>query len=575
MTYKSQRRSGDVRILQKNSATVLTESVKHNFAEKISIRLQERIAALLHRAVELAKTKNVLHPRVLIYGINDTADILLSGSPMNGIDVVALTDSFKWERYTEYKNVPVVPPDVAAQLDVDLAIVVTFNEVWRDEMVATLVRFGAEFPIVVFDKLCKQYAESLFISHPELNRFIDLTWRLPKASVVFVAKMVNYNQLRMSVALRRRGWRTVSVVFDEYISSQHEPYFDFVFQVNFGTFIKSLPKLGPVILHTQGWMFSNHIPVMIDADRPDHSFHIVEFLDVHQFLNPPEHEEKMLPYMVQAWASEKKVDFRLVNAFELNCEQHIIQYADGVIFSGSDKQKSTLMVNSEIAGRAIDFQCFPLPDFFVDLSPVTTSAPWHLAFAGGVIPFGDKFPRQIFGDAQIYGISELLASQGLYIHIFNNPYLARGDRLGERYPEYVELAQKNTFVDFSEGTFPWDLGFKIGHYHYGMMLYLFDGLLIGEQHFETVIPSKVFTYIEAGLPVLVSRRFSAVCEIVERYEIGICIDDSELSDIVPILDRADYIQLRKNVRTFRQVLNMDRQIQQLIDFYESTRESAN
>lgn len=569
--HESQQYQSDFKNSQKHSAGLLVKSIMQNEVDDQCIRLQERIDALLHLAVETAKGLSIDHPRVLVYGINGTADILIEGSPNNGIQIVALTDSYKDKKYERYMGIPVVSPKQAAQLEVDLAIVVSFTKEWRDEMKATLVRFGATFPIVIFNKFCVQYAKSLLPPHRELSRFIDLTWRLPRNAVVFVAKIVHFNQLRMSIALRRRGWQTVSVVFDEGVASQHQQFFDYVFHLNIDLLTKGLPKLGPVLIHSQAWMFSNHVPVILDASRSHYTSHIAEFLDIHQFVIPLEHEEVMLPHMAQAWAPPSG-DFQTFNAFQRNCENHILKHADGVIFSGSEEQKHILIEERGAADRAISFQCFPLPDYFVDWAPISVRAPWHLAFVGGVIPFGEKFPKQIFGDAQIYEVSKVLAEQGIYIHIFNNPYLGRGDRLIERYPEYVELAEKNPYIEFSEGAFPWKLGFKIGHFHYGMMLYLFDGVLIGERHFQTVIPSKLFSYLEAGIPVLVSSRFTAVCEIVERYGIGISIDDEELTDIVSILDQANYMLLRENVRAARGVLSMDKEIQKLINFYESTRE---
>ncbi len=101
------------------------------------------------------------------------------------------------------------------------------------------------------------------------------------------------------------------------------------------------------------------------------------------------------------------------------------------------------------------------------------------------------------------------------------------------------------------------------------MLYEFDGVLVGELHFKAIIPSKFFQYLEAGLPVLVSDRFTSVCELVERHGIGLVVSNEGMDHLDATLRGLDYRQLRENVIAARAALSMEAQIPRLEKLYRA------
>ena len=106
------------------------------------------------------------------------------------------------------------------------------------------------------------------------------------------------------------------------------------------------------------------------------------------------------------------------------------------------------------------------------------------------------------------------------------------------------------------------------------MIYLFDRGTSLEEHNQTRLPTKVFTYLEAGLPILISEEFQYVAMLVKEYEIGIVISRKDLDNLHEIINSYDIGKLRDNVKKARKELSMDKHIGRLITFYEQVHRLA-
>ena len=103
---------------------------------------------------------------------------------------------------------------------------------------------------------------------------------------------------------------------------------------------------------------------------------------------------------------------------------------------------------------------------------------------------------------------------------------------------------------------------------YGSLLYLFpDEFLIKEKHFNCMIPTKFFSYIEAGLPVLVMDRLKGVSREVEQNGLGVVLAEKDLYDLEGVLKGVDYQALKNNVLKYREKHSMDHEIDRLFQLY--------
>lgn len=86
------------------------------------------------------------------------------------------------------------------------------------------------------------------------------------------------------------------------------------------------------------------------------------------------------------------------------------------------------------------------------------------------------------------------------------------------------------------------------------------------------LPNKVFEYIAAGLPVVVSGGVE-LAELTQRYQIGAVCDETDPHSIAEaieeVLDPGNYSRLKENVREARRVLNWEVEEKKLWNLYDA------
>ena len=76
---------------------------------------------------------------------------------------------------------------------------------------------------------------------------------------------------------------------------------------------------------------------------------------------------------------------------------------------------------------------------------------------------------------------------------------------------------------------------------------------------------KFFSYMEACLPILVSSRWTAVSEIVQRYNLGIVVSEQSIYDLKSLLKNSNIGELKKNVYNYRNLFKDFSQSEFLLD----------
>jgi hypothetical protein len=168
------------------------------------------------------------------------------------------------------------------------------------------------------------------------------------------------------------------------------------------------------------------------------------------------------------------------------------------------------------------------------------TGPWRLVHAGQIKPSSSS--RRIFGDLHVRPTIQTLTAQSLHVTAYA---AALPGGIDEMLGEYVEVAAN-------------DPGFRLeprlpvqalvdalhGRHHYGILLYPFDDdLVVGRRHLQTALASKLFVYLAAGLPVLVSPELGYMAELVRAHGIGLVVPREELATLAERLDDVDHTAL--------------------------------
>lgn len=385
--------------------------------------------------------------------------------------------------------------------------------------------------------------------------------------IVFITRKAQYNQLRLSKALQRAGFQTISVFFDPNTYVHHRGAFHDVLLTDLLSLLTWLNRAKPTLIHTQSWLFGAHIPALIDAFRSPSVAHVCETMDMNRFWFPPDRiDASHLPLLREVWGDDAPED----HLVQCGLEDFIAKEIDGVAFEGGSGHQSAFGL-SESSDRAINFPSYALEDFFAEHTGTQTANPLalKLVYAGGIVPSPGRHVPEIFADAHWDRTAQHLLELGFHVDVFNNPGHAQPDTYRFKYPRHIELLDRYPRYQFRPGAMPGAVSRLLAGYDYGLMLNDFEGLIVGDDHFANLVPSKFFMYLEAGLPVLVSDRWRATCELVTKYDIGRAISDAEYRDLPRVLASLDWKRQRANVIQARRELTVDAHLPRLTRLYEA------
>jgi hypothetical protein len=191
----------------------------------------------------------------------------------------------------------------------------------------------------------------------------------------------------------------------------------------------------------------------------------------------------------------------------------------------------------------------------------------HLVYAGGVAG-SHRNPKQ-YGNIQFANLIGTLSAQKLHLHIYPSPSNVKGD-----YEEYETLAESNPYFHFHVPVAQQDLAKELSQYHFGLLPF-FRGLSEqSDDKLKYATTLKLFNYLEAGIPLIVSRDLGYQSWLVERYACGMSIVAEDVKTLAAQIALQDYTQLETASLKAREALSLKRNTPRLIRFYEKVSVAA-
>ena len=186
----------------------------------------------------------------------------------------------------------------------------------------------------------------------------------------------------------------------------------------------------------------------------------------------------------------------------------------------------------------------------------------HLVYAGGVAG-SHRNPKQ-YGNIQFHDIINILSKQKIHFHIYPSPSNIRAD-----YEEYESIAKQNSFFHFHEPVAQENLAKELSKYHFG----IHTGFVNAEFHMQSsdkyklCTTLKLFNFIEAGLPVIISDNIIYQSWVLERNKSGITINRGELDNLSNVILGRNYMELVQNVSEAQKKLSLKKNTIRLLNFY--------
>lgn len=381
-----------------------------------------------------------------------------------------------------------------------------------------------------------------------------------KRKILYICPLPTFNLVRQSIYLRRTGeFETILLTESPWLKDFTEKCFDTVYVYDSCyTLANILKEVQPYIIHILGSICHSEYFAIL-ARLLSKCIIVFEFFDVASLCVPKENA-------VEIWGK--------VNA-ELGffSERFACERCNGLIFGYSPEAWEILKSRYRISSPMLAFHSYACDKFINDDNGKYSDVDGriHIVYGGNVVR--SHIHERIFGDVQFHSLIEKITKQGIYFDIYPTPHISH-IRAKQQFGDYVLLSKRNQLFNFKKGLTPDEATREFSKYDFGAMIYLFDRGTCLEEHNRTRLPGKVFTYLEAGLPIIVSEELQYVSKLVKEHEIGIVVSQKDLDNLPEVIDSYDREKLKANIKKAQTELGMDKQIGRLITFYEQVHRLA-
>ncbi|MEQ9149771.1 MAG: hypothetical protein RLP13_15955, partial [Cytophagales bacterium] len=159
-------------------------------------------------------------------------------------------------------------------------------------------------------------------------------------------------------------------------------------------------------------------------------------------------------------------------------------------------------------------------------------------------------------------LAKIMAKQKIHFHIYANPYQFKTSK------EYADLDKNEKYFHFHEPLPLKKLISEISKYDWGLWIHAEDpSFRTQEAKMRTGIGNKLFTYLEAGLPIIVSDSRKYGEEVVRENNLGFSLNDNEWTEIRRMTEEIDYFSLQKNILQKRSELSLRNNSESIVNFY--------
>ena len=359
--------------------------------------------------------------------------------------------------------------------------------------------------------------------------------------LVFICELVPARAGRLAKWLRRLGSYEVILLChtDGYVPEFAEGHFDRVLRYRNAWHLRRLLDRLPDIYLLHAFAPKCEYPDL--ARQQVAAPMILDMQDVivtYHGLEPP-----------YAWARK-----------ELQYERRCLAEADAVIGQSLEPRVGFLRYGIAPRPRTCFFPLYCDDDAWQPLHPLRPDGELHLVYAGGLA--GSHRDRRQFGILQFHDLIETLSAQQLHFHVYPSPSTLPPD-----YEEYHAIARRNPYFHLHAPVAQADLTQALAQYDFGILPFFREDSDLEQAKMTYATSLKLYNFLEAGLPVVISTDIHYQAWMVTRGQAGVAIRKADLPDLGARLRSLDYAALTAAVDRYRHQLALSRHLPRLVRLY--------
>ena len=190
----------------------------------------------------------------------------------------------------------------------------------------------------------------------------------------------------------------------------------------------------------------------------------------------------------------------------------------------------------------------------------------NLLYLGGLTPRNKNHVEGLFPLFRNLEAWELILSQKINIHFYMSFYRNLEE---QGLSEYIKLKEKFKNLNFHK-SLPLHEIYKIkDKFDYGFLISKINmnKNLVTPYQFRAV-GTKIFSYFDLELPVIMMENYTYQCEMIEENNIGIKVKTSEINNLEKKLKNVNYEKLKNSVLKFKEKNMLKKHSQRLLNFIE-------
>ncbi len=496
-------------------------------------------------AIPFLESLSVQNKKIILHGAGwHTAQMLHKASDTLRESIVAITDANK--AGSSLCGFDILHPDMLSSLEFDCVCMST--DIYQKPMKRELVRHGVA-PLKIIDLYRPSRIESNdFINNKLCNDKIDITLKeiaKSKNPCIVVSNSMGLNHPRLLKYLARE-YDLFVLTSNSKIQSIDIKEFSNLFRVCLFDSVSDLVyltrRLDKGFVITINGIYWNSLGAVVTLATSRPSFTL--FVD----------------FLSSAYASKDRLIALCDAPNELFAENVLWRYSRGVIFKESYELASPII---DKFGPKNSLQFLDYCDGEIEVGDSKISDA-HLSFvyAGGLL-------SQKAGDPNcnhhlsIRTIANTLIAKEHSFTIYN----AYDEGLTDDWEYYKNINTTN--FEYQCAVPITDLAKELARYDIGVVLFDFsaDGVE-NRNYYKHGGFSKIMAYIEAELPIVISKETEFMAALIEEYEIGIAVKWDNIDKIPEQLTQENIIKWKSNIKRVKHDLSYGHNIKRLVAFLD-------
>jgi hypothetical protein len=413
---------------------------------------------------------------------------------------------------------------------------------------------------------------------------------MEKKQIVFSESYSTVMVYKMSKSLREKGYKTVLIRLleqNEEDNKFYNPGFDKIINFNISHFYigdKKHLKENVLEIIKQIKKIKNFLKCFLELLRLKDSVYIgrakinlpvfffrIIFFRKNTFI--------YFPYDIRnhnTVENNKSVPF-----YEIYSEKYCLEHADGIIHKGAPEELEpkfmdgrSLGNNLKIQKLRLNFHPYCSNEFIVPINKNKLSKKdkeWHFVYVGGI-----KKPNLEFYQSLLD--YNWLLKHKVHIHFYfcSDTKKQNEDKKNEEAVKKFFEVNKDypyiRFIHFHDSFDPKTLESEISKYDVGI---IGDPVGLKPGHLDPILTTanKISSYFEAGIPILYSKKYWFINELMKKYHLDI-LGYSDIDEIGKILKKIDYKKIENNVIEARKDYLMEKHADRLEKFINQAIESS-